>query len=70
MDLTIAEKVMLCEEYGEKLRKLMKEDEDMISYSIQKDFLRYYQDQIQEEQTFLEQIIHHIRSMQKNTTSV
>ena len=65
MNLEIADRILLCETYRKKLTELLQEDDDTISYSIQKDLLNLYQNQIQEEETLLKEILNNIRSIQK-----
>lgn len=57
MNREIDQSLTLCEEYGEKLLKTMTEDEKMISFGLQKDLLRMYQEQLQQEKKEAKKLI-------------
>lgn len=65
MNPEVANKTLQCEKYEKKLMELIQEDRRMISYSIQKDFLMLYKNQIQEEENLLKAISYNTCTIQK-----
>lgn len=63
MNREIDQSLTLCEEYGKKLLKTMAEDEKMSSLGLQKDLLRMYQEQLQEEKKEAEKLMGIIRTI-------